>query len=58
MTFVLSAMCSYMMYFIVAPAARRRLSSDYLVIWLWNRMAKVQYFVGSIYTLYVCTKTL
>jgi hypothetical protein len=40
-----------MMYFIVAPAARPRRSSDYLVIWLWNRMAKIQYFVRSIYTL-------
>jgi hypothetical protein len=44
-----------MMYFIVALAARRRRSRDYLVICLWN-MAKIQYFVG-IYILY-CTRTL
>lgn len=57
MTFVMSAMYSYMMYFIVAPAARRRLSNDHLVMWLWNRMGKSPYFMGSIYTLYVCTRT-
>ena len=57
MTFVLIAMYSYMMYFTVALAARHKRSSDYLVTWLWNRMGKIQYFVG-IYTLYVCTRTL
>jgi hypothetical protein len=34
MTFVTSAMCLYMMYFIVAPAARRRPSSDYCTSYL------------------------
>lgn len=32
MTFVPSAMFSSMMYFIVAPAARRRRSNEFLVI--------------------------
>ena len=50
MTFVLSAMCSSMTYFIVALVARRRRSSDYLVIWLWNRTAKIQCFMGSIHS--------
>jgi len=52
MTFVMSAMCSYTMYSIVALVARRRRSSDHLIIWLWEQDGKNPVLHGKyIYTL-------